>query len=443
MNWEDEYKSKLVSPEEAASKVKSGDWVVFPTGRAPYAFGLALASRKEELKDVKVLDMSPSYDFGWYDPGWEESFLIHSALPTAVTQQMFDDKRCEVPIWGMNICQEFDSQAIIEKPDVVAVQISSPDKRGFSSFGASLWNKKGTVRRAKLAIGEVNPRLIRTYGDNFIHVSEFDYLVEHEFTGGEPGRMASLAGREIREPEPYIKTITGHVSELIRDGDTLQMGVSRSVEPLIHMGLLDGKHDIGWFSEATVPGVIPLVREGVINGRRKTIHPGICVTTALGGDSRDEMEWASENPLFWVVDSGYIWDIRVIGAHDNYVAINAAAMIDLGGQITAERVGYRLLGGAGGQIPFVLGAWLSRGGRAIHVLPSTVQTGGETRSRIVVDFPPGSWVTQHRYAVQFVVTEYGIADLRMKTMRQRAQELVSVAHPDFRAELRKEAERLY
>jgi len=155
------------------------------------------------------------------------------------------------------------------------------------------------------------------------------------------------------------------------------------------------------------------------------------------------MEWVNENPLFYLVESGYIWDVRVIGAHDNFVAINAAAMVDVTGQITAERVGYRILGGAGGQLPFVIGAWLSRGGRVIHVMPSTAKTKDGVISRVVVDFPVGTLVTQHRQATQYVVTEYGIANLKGKTMRQRAGELIAVAHPDFRAELEKEVRKRY
>ena len=446
MTWEDEYKNKFISAEKAASMVKSGDWVVLPMGRAPYALVSALAVRKEELKNVHVFDPTPSYDFGWYDRGWGDSFIIYAGQPMPLTEQMFEDKRCEIPVPGLNIWQEIDMlPPEAQSPDVVFVEISAPDRHGFCSFGASLWNKKKVLRRAKLKMGEVNTRLIRTFGDNFIHFSEFDYLVEHARPGeeGAPGTRGSLAGRAIKQPEPYLPTIAAYVRELIRDGDTLQMGVSRTIEPLIMMGMLDGKNDLGWHSEATIRGVIRLVREGIMNGRRKTINTGLCVTTAVGGDTREEMEWVNENPLFYLVDSGYVWDVRVIAAHDNFVAINSAAMVDLTGQITAERVGYHILGGAGGQLPFVIGAWLSKGGRIIHVMPSTAKTKDGVISRIAVDLPVGTWVTQHRQAAQYIVTEYGIANLKGKTIRQRAEELIAVAHPDFRPELKKGAQRLY
>jgi len=251
----------------------------------------------------------------------------------------------------------------------------------------------------------------------------------------------SLGGKKAKESEPYLKDITRHVSELIKDGDTLQIGAGRTTEPLVGLGLLDGKKELGWHSEATPPGIISLVREGVINGKRKTVHPGKVVVTSIGGSGREEMEWVNNNPHFWLVDVAYLEDIRVISAHDNFVAINNALMVDLTGQICAETIGTRQMGAAGGQIPFVFGAWLSNGGRSITVLPSTAQNG--TVSRIVPTLPPGTVVTIQRNCADYVVTEYGIAHLKAKTLRQRAEALVAIAHPDFRAELTKEARKRF
>jgi 4-hydroxybutyrate CoA-transferase len=183
--------------------------------------------------------------------------------------------------------------------------------------------------------------------------------------------------------------------------------------------------------------VINLVREGVINGKRKSINPGKAVVTSIGGSTREEMEWVNNNPLFWLVDVAYLEDIRVIASHDNFVAINNALAIDLSGQITAESLGRRWLSAAGGQIPFVIGTWLSEGGRSVTVLPSTAQ--GGKRSRIMPALPEGTAVTIQRNCTDYVITEYGIARLKGKTLRQRAHELISIAHPDFRSELRKAA----
>lgn len=435
-NWQEEYKRKLISAPEAANFVKSGDLVVFTVGREAHCVGLAIAARKEELRDVKVSVPSPGYDFGWYDPGWEESFEITISMPTALSQKMLDERRCDHS-FGTVIPFVKDLE---ERPDILITEVSPPDERGFCSFGASVWNKRREIKEAKLTIAEVNKNLIRTFGENYVHISEIDYFVEHISSGGSPG-MGTLAGRVPKKPEPYVKSITENVSTLIKDGDTIQIGVGRTTEPMVSLGLFDGKHDLGFHTQATPQGVISLVRDGVINGKYKTLHTGKVVATSIGGSSREEMEWVNENPLFLLVDVTYLEDIRIIAAHDNMVAINNALAVDLMGQITAETLGKNQLSVAGGQIPFVLGAWLSNGGRAITVLPSTARDG--TVSRIMPVLPLGTAVTIQRNCADFIVTEYGVAQLRGKSARRRVEELIAVAHPDFRAELRKEAQKLY
>jgi 4-hydroxybutyrate CoA-transferase len=433
IDWRSKYREKLITAEEAANLVESGDRVAFSLGREAFAVGLALAARKEELKGVKLFAPAPTFDFGWYDPGWEDSFEVSIRMPTALCQEAVDARRVDMS------CGTLIPFVDIEAGDVLLAEVSPPDDKGFCSFGASLWAKKRQVRESKLVIAEVNERLIRTYGENFIHVSELDYLVEHVSSGIPPG-SGSLAGRALKKPEPYLKEITSYVSELIQDGDTLQIGVGRTTEPLVNLGLLDNKQDLGWHSEATPPGVISRVRSGLINGRCKTLNPGIAVVTSIGGSSLEEMEWVHENPLFHLVDVAYLEDIRIIAAHDNMVALNNALIIDITGQISAQSIGTREMASAGGQIPFVIGSWLSRNGRSITVLPSTARSG--TVSRIVPLLPEGTVVTIQRNCAQYVVTEYGIANLKGKSLRQRAEELIRVAHPDFRGELKKEAKKL-
>lgn len=430
-DWHEEYQRKFISAEEAAEMVKSGDTIVFTPGREAHAIGLAITARKNELRNVRVLVPTPGYDFGWYDEGWQDSFKVISAMPTATCQEAIDARRCDfipLPI----------ASGLAPAPDVVLTEVSPPDEKGFCSFGQSVWNKKRQIREGKIVIAEVNKNLIRTYGDNFIHVSEIDYFVEHVSSGSAPA-MGSLAGRTKRDPAPYLKDVAGYVSELINDGDTIQIGVGRTTEPLVLMGMLDGKHDIGYHSEATPPGVITLVKQGVINGSRKTINPGKVTVTSVGGGSKEEMEWAHNNPLFQLVEVDYLEDISVIAANDNMVAVNNALAIQLDGQITAESIGRRLLSAAGGQTAFVVGALMSKGGRSITVLPST----SRGLSRIVSTFEPGTVVTIPRNLADYVVTEYGIARLRGKPLKERAQELIAIAHPDFRTDLRKEAAELF
>ncbi|MCK4963831.1 MAG: 4-hydroxybutyrate CoA-transferase, partial [Dehalococcoidia bacterium] len=361
-DWREEYERRMVPAEEAAKMVKSGDRIGFTTGREAHAVGLAIAARLGELKGVQVYIPTPGYDFGWYDPGWEDSFSITVSFPLGVNQEMVEERRCDIAFGSLF---PFDLEFFKQGLDVLLTEVSTPDDAGFCSFGQSLWNKKTQVKEAKKVIAEVNPRLIRTYGDNYIHVSEIDYFVEHISSGERPGGGSLLGKKTKKEPDRVQREIAGHVGSIIRDGDCLQIGVGRSNEPLIQLGILDGKSDIGYHSEATVPGIIRLVREGVITGKYKNVRPGKVVVTSVGGDTREEVQWVDMNPLFELVDVDWLEDIRVIASIDNMVTINQALAIDLLGQPTAESLGSRLLSGAGGQVPFQLGALLSRGGRAI------------------------------------------------------------------------------
>jgi 4-hydroxybutyrate CoA-transferase len=438
-DWRSEYERKLISAEEAAKFVKPGDTISFTLGREAYSIGLAIAARVGELKGVKVFQAFPGYDFGWYEEGWEEMFKITIYMPTAVSQAMVDGKRCDIEINDI-FCW---SESTGKESDIVITEVSPPDSHGFCSFGASLWNKREHVKKGRLVLAEVNDRLIRTFGDNYVHVSDIDYFVPHEATGAIVAD-GSLAGREIKEPEPFVKAITENISRLIKDGDTLQIGVGRVTEHLVQLGLLNGKQDIGWHSEATPTGVIRLVREGVINGKRKNFFPGKVIVTSLGGANKEDMDWVNYNPLFWLVDVGFLWDVRNIANNESMVAINQALSIDLSGQISSESIGYRIVSGSGGQTAFAYGALLSRGGRSVTVLPSTTKDRkGHMISRIVPAFEPGTAITVTRNSADHVVTEYGVARLRGKSLRKRAEELIAIAHPDFRAELRREATGIY
>jgi len=431
-SWQQEYQKKLISAEEAAQLVKSGDKVVFTMGREAHAVGLALAGRKDELKDVHVFVPTPGYDFGWYDEGWQDSFDVSIIMPTGICQEAVDAKRCDVtPDVRFST---YRSDMFVTPVEVVLTEVSPPDDKGFCSFGQSLWNKKKQIKAGKIVVAEVNKNLIRTYGQNYVHVSEIDYFVEHLTSGAEVG-MGSLAGRTIKQPEPYLKNIAGYVSELIKDGDTIQIGVGRTTEPLVRLGMLDGRHDLGMHSEATPPGIITLVKEGAITGKHKTINKEKVVVTSLGGGTKEEMAWANNNPVFELVDVDYLEDLRVIAAHDNMVAINNTLQIDLSGQMTAESLGNRLLSATGGHFAFVVGALLSKGGRSISVLPATAKDG--TISRIVPQLPEGTVVTLPRGCTDNIVTEFGIAKLWGKSLRQRAHELIAIAHPNFRDELQR------
>jgi 4-hydroxybutyrate CoA-transferase len=439
MGWQEEYKRKLVAPDEAMKVVKSGDRVLFGQPDA-LALGLALAGRAEDLKGVRIQG-GGGRDFPWYDSSWEEiypgAFVLEVPYVLPLVRQLMDAKRGDFAVSGLFGVPDPKS---LEPVDVFLVQISPPDEHGFCSFGASLWHKKELISIAKVTVAEVNEHVIRTYGDNFIHISEIDSFVEHTPTGRAPG-TTDILGRKTVGPGEVEKTVAQYIGTLIKDGDCLEIGVGGTAEWVAQVGGLETKHDLGWHSENTVKGIATLVMDGVINGKHKNIHPGKAVATAVGGGTKEEMDYINSNPIFEVYSSNYILNPRVISTHDNMVAINSAISIDLTGQVAAESIGPVMTSGSGGQLAFAIGANLSKGGRNVVAIPSTAR-GGQL-SRIVPMLPQGTVVSTPRTLANYVVTEYGIAYLKGKTQRERALELIGIAHPDFREELKKEAEKLY
>ena len=437
-SWKEEFQRKMVTPEEAVKVVKNGDRVSLTYGREPRALGLALAARLGELKDVKIFIRTPAMDFGWYDPGWEESFQIEISYVLPITREMMAERRCDFVIGGL--LGMTPKHPAIGEADVLLTEVSEPDEHGFCSFGASTWGKRKAVECAKIVIAEVNKNLIRTFGENYVHVSQIGYFVEHASGGKRPG-ATDLLGRKTWEPGEVERRVAEHVSTLIRDGDTLQIGVGSTSEWIAILGALDKRTDLGWHSETTPRGIIKLVSEGVITGRRKNINRGKLVAVAVGGGDQEDMDFVNSNPMFELYDAEYVLNPAVIAANDNVVCVNSAISVDLTGQIAAESVGHTLVSGPGGQLAFAIGTQLSKGGRFITTLPSTAR--GGAISRIMPQFDKGTIVTIPRTLSDIVVTEYGIARLYGRTQRERALELIAVAHPDFRAELHQEAKKLF
>ena len=265
MSWEEEYKKKLVTAEEAVSVIKSGNRVVFVQGMEPQALGLALASRLGELENVTLSMRTPGRDFGWYDAGWEISFKIEIGFPLPIVRDIIAERRCDLAIGSLGFIFHEEERG---PADVVMLEVSPPDAHGYCSFGASLWTKKTECRNAKCVLAEVNKNLIRTYGENFIHVSEINYFVEHTPTGRQMG-STDLLGRKQVEPGQAEKAIAGYVSTLVKDGDTLQVGVGATSEWCCILGTFDNKIDLGWHSETTPRGIIKLIRDGIITGKQQ------------------------------------------------------------------------------------------------------------------------------------------------------------------------------
>jgi len=437
MNWKEEYERKMVSAGEAVEVIRSDDCVAFAYGSEPLDLSMAFIARSPELNNIKLFIPAPGRKFPWYQKGWEGIFDVRVGYILPVARDMLKERRGDYLVsslfWAEN-------PELKEPVDVLLIQLSTPDDHGYCSFGASLWDKKRVVRASKVVLAEVNENLIRTYGDNFIHVSEIDYFVKHTPTGQSPG-VKDIMGRKTTGPGEIEKVIAQYISTLIKDGDTLEVGVGGVAEWILTLGVLEDKNDLGWHSENCPRGTATLIKKGVITGKRKTLNPNKAVATACGGGKKEEMGFFNMNPVLELQASDYVLDPRVIGAHDNMVAINSALSVDLTGQIVSESVGPVMISGTGGQLAFAIGVTLSKDGRNIIALPSTAREG--TQSRIVSQLAPGTIVTVPRTLADIFVTEYGIAKLKGKTQRQRAEELIAIAHPDFRSQLKKEAERLF
>ncbi|MDY7019122.1 MAG: acetyl-CoA hydrolase/transferase C-terminal domain-containing protein [Chloroflexota bacterium] len=441
MSWQEEYRRKQVSAEEAVKVVKSGDRVVFAPGVESLALALALSARKEELENVKLFLPGPGRELPWYEPGWEKSFVIETSFVLPVIEHMMAERRCDYLVSSL----WFTHSPVLRQIDVYMIELSPPDEHGYCSFGHMLWNKKIEAKEAKIVIADINPNLVRTYGDNYIHVSELDYFVPHLSTGRIPGvrdlRSTDLLARKTGDEPKEIRKIAEYVAELIRDGDTLQIGVGGISEAVMRLGLLDNKRDLGIHTETLPRGTVQLVQRGVITGERKTIHKNKVVAISVGGGTSDDMAFINNNPIFELYDGTHVVNPMTIATHDNMVTVNSALSIDLTGQIAAESLGTRMYSGTGGQLAFAMGAYLSKGGRSATVLTSTARNGAV--SRIVPALEPGTIVSVPRILTDYVVTEYGIAALQGKTQRERARELINIAHPDFRPELEVAADKLY
>ena len=434
MTWHEKYKEKVISAEQAAKFVKSGDLVRLPVGRPPVPILKALAKRREQLRDVTIIQCYPVHPFPlWNEPAWQESFnmvtdYVGVGNREGMRMRLVDFLPIDYPQYAKQLAQ---GRTNTWAPDVFFGIVSPPDEKGYCSFGPFLWYSKDLAQTAKLFVAEVDPTFIRTYGDNFIHVSEIDYLVDET----EPLLVSTPPPPE--EEQGIIGVIGEYAASLIQDGDTIQMGVGAIPESL---GLyLDKRNDLGIHSEIMTVAHVELVKKGIATGKRKTLHPGKAVAAFIVGAA--DLEFVNHNPLFELYSVLYTNSVPVIAAQHSQVAVNSCLAIDLTGQVAAESLGPYMYSGIGGQMDFMMGSMYSKGGRSIMVLSSTARKG--TVSRIVPRLEPGAIVTTPRTYLDNVVTEFGIANLQGKTQRQRAEALSEIAHPDFRAELRREARKLF
>lgn len=435
MDWRQRYADKLTTPEEAVRAVRDGDRVVIGMHyQTPLALCRALAARGRELRNVEIENSIATF-ISWWEDDEPNNFAVRSFFLQASDRPAFRKGLLDYVIAPPTRSDA--SYWLDRKPDVFLVSVSPPDDEGWCSFGMSVWGAPEVAREAGIVIAEVNDRLIRTGGDNRIHVSRLDRLVEAPHAWKYLRRPPNT--HEENELAAVICSLVG--TEIIRDGDTLQFGTGTVSAAMA--AFIGHRRDLGVHSELIFGGIPALVAEGVINGSRKTVHPGKVVGASFGPLTQEEFRKVDGDPRYELYCMSHTNDIAVIAAHDNFCAVNNALMVDLTGQINGETIGTEIYSGTGGAFAFAVGALHAKGGRSVSVLPSTSLVHHERRSRIVSMFPQGSAVTVPRGYADIIVTEYGIARLKHKTLRQRINDMIGIAHPDFRAELRADAKRLY
>ncbi|HVA76594.1 MAG TPA: acetyl-CoA hydrolase/transferase C-terminal domain-containing protein [Candidatus Binataceae bacterium] len=433
-DWRARLGDRLVSPEQAAERIKSGDRVCMSIAQAtPFMMCAAVSARLMELDGVVVNHGAAAHD--WNLPGLGERFKLQSFYISPYDRELYAQGLADfTPI---QYYREGHLPPALDDFNVYIVTVAPPDTNGFVNFGEVNIMSKLLARNAKTVIAEIDENFIRIGGDNQLHISEIDYFVE---------RTLELPDIKLPVPSPeeqkIIDTVCGLVaSELIPDRATIQVGVGSMSGAL--MPHLRGHHDLGMQTEIVPLHTAPLVREGVLTGKHKKIFPGLVVGSGLAPlTPREELDYIDGNPRFQLYDFNFTDDIRLIAREEGLIAINNAMAVDLTGQANSESIGPRMYTGTGGQTAFVTGACLG-GGTTVLVVPSSSIVNGTRISRIMPSLLPASVVTAPRAFVHHVVTEYGIATLKGKSIRERVNAMIAVAHPDFRGELRAEARRMY
>jgi acyl-CoA hydrolase len=416
-----DFRSRVTSAAEAVRAIASDDCVYIHPGAAePEALVRALIERAPGLREVEIIHLLTLGEAGYVRPGMEGHFRHTAMFVGANVREAVNTGRADyMPVHLSEVPALFTAGAL--PIDVCLIQVSPPDEHGFCSFGVGVDCTKAAASVARAVIAEVNTEMPRTLGDSFIHVSKLGMIVETSRP------ILELPRRPVTD---LHRRIARHVAELIPDGATLQMGIGGVPDAILPY--LMNHRDLGVHSEMFSDGAMELVEAGVINNERKTLHHGKIVAGFLMGSKR-LYDFVDNNPIVELHPSEYTNDPHVIAANDRMVAVNSAVAVDLTGQVCSDSMGTFIYSGVGGQVDFIRGAARSKGGKPIIALPSTAKDG--TVSRIVPVLEPGSGVVTTRASVHYVVTEYGAAYLHGKTLRQRAETLIAIAHPAFRESL--------
>jgi 4-hydroxybutyrate CoA-transferase len=414
------YSDKLVSAEQAVQAIQSNSRVYLGGGAGvPQVLERAMVGRAGELRNVEVVHVLTFAGGEYMDAKYSSSFRHRALFSGANAREAINAGRADyVPVFLSKAPGLFKNGIL--PIDVALIQVSPPDSHGFCSYGIEVGVTKPAAESAKHIIAEINPNMPRVMGDSFIHLSRIDQIVEVDYLLPETGDNGIT---------PEQDKIGELVADLIPDEATLQLGIGAL--PNAVLGKLDGKRDLGIHSELFSDGVIDLVEEGVITNAAKSIHIGKIIAGFAFGSQRF-YQFMQDNAMIEFYPTDYVNDPCVIAQNHKMIAINSAIEIDLTGQVSADSIGPRIYSGIGGQVDFVRGASLSKGGKAIMALPSLAKAG---ISRIVSSLKPGAAVVTSRGDINYVVTEYGVASLYGKSLRERAKEMIGIAHPSMRAEL--------
>jgi acyl-CoA hydrolase len=412
---------KYISAEEAVKKISSGERVfIHGSAATPVPLVKALLKRYEELHEVELVSITTLGDIDFDNPAYKDHFFFNSLFVSANTRSVVNsDYGDYVPVFLSQIPQLFRKNIL--PLDVAIVQVSPPDRHGFCTLGTSVDIAKAAVEMASYIIAQVNPKMPRTHGDGFLHLSKINALVYHDEDLPELDYSAKT--------NSSITTIGKNVASLIEDGATLQMGIG-SIPDQVLKNLVHHK-DLGIHTEMLSDGVIPLIEKGIINNSRKKLNIGRSVTGFMAG-TKKLYDFVNDNPGIRVMDISYVNDTSIIRQNPKATAINSAIEIDLTGQVCADSIGTYQYSGIGGQMDFMRGASLSEDGKPVIALPSTTSKG---LSRIVPFLKEGAGVVTTRGHVHWVVTEYGIVNLFGKSLKQRARALIEIAHPGHRESL--------
>ena len=434
MDFQAIYQSRVVTAEEAVKKIQSGQRV-FLSGNCstPHMVLAALVKYAPNLKDVEIAQALTVGAADYVGPEMEGHLRVNTLFISANIRKAVQEGRADfTPVLLSEFPLMFKNKIL--PVDVALVHLSPPDEHGFCSFGIETGLTKSAAESATVIIAEVNQQMPRCLGDSFIHLSRINHIIPVDYPLPEM-TMGGEGGDEATEK------IAGYCADLIPDGATMQMGIGAIPDAVLKF--LYHKKDLGIHSELFSDGVIGLVEAGILTNARKTLHMGK-ITAGFMIGTRRLYQWADDNPLIELHPTEYINDPFVIAQNERMVAINSAIEVDLTGQVCADSIGPKLFSGVGGQLDFIYGASRSKGGVPMIALPSTaVMRDGTVISRIVSMLKRGAGVVTTRNHIRYVITEYGVANLYGKSIRQRALALIDVAHPDFRDDLRKEATELH